>query len=59
MTKPIGMPATTHASAMSGCEGGWSRSPRSARMTAKPTHSATLANSDGWIEKPPGSSTHE
>ena len=54
-TRPIGTAATTTASSRSRLVGGAPRSRRSARMTARPTHRAILAISEGCTEKPPGS----
>ena len=51
-TNRIGTPAITTASQTSARGGGAARSPRSARIIANPTHSATFASSAGWIEKP-------
>ena len=55
MTSATGTTVTRAASVRSRGDGGWSRSRRSARIIASPTHSATFMNSDGWTENPPGS----
>ena len=59
MISAIGTAATTSARPTSTIRGWSSASRFSDRIIARPTHSATLANSEGCTEKPPGRMIHE
>ncbi len=59
MTSPNGTAANASASTTSTSRGVSSASRFSDSSIAMPTTSATLANSDGWIEKPAGSTIQE
>ena len=54
MISPTGTAATANAVATKPKDGRSSESARSARIIARPTQRATLANSDGCTEKPAG-----
>ena len=59
MTSASGTAANASASTTSMSRGVSSASRFSDSSIAMPTTSATFANSDGWIEKPAGSTIHE
>ena len=59
MTSASGTAATASASTTSVSRGSASASRFSASSIDMPTTSATLAISEGWMEKPAGSTIHE